>query len=137
MVNWVDPSALPPEKPDPTGPWLGVLVNQEEFNSYSDADSVETLVLLQAGAQNFFGVTIHGAAISKPVASWCVAVHTASKEQASIIMQRVKELHDMEPRSIFFPEVVAEPEVGLSELPYLGYVSEFGVYVARDAAADR
>jgi hypothetical protein len=128
MVNWIDPDAPPPGKPDPQGPWIGVLIEQKQFAEPLDGKTGTSLLIKRAGAQNFNGTIIHGANVEKPDPCWCVAIHADSGQQAELIAERIKEMYDKEYLSFFRPEVLREPVSELSGMPYLGYVDADGRY---------
>jgi hypothetical protein len=117
-----------PEKPDPQGPWIGVLFEISKFEEawYGRAATKQLLEII--GVQNLAGCVIHGGDMLPECKYWCNAIHVASQNQATLIEASVMKskndrlAQDQKP-------VISGQQVSVSTFPFQGFVSKEGVYV--------
>ncbi len=117
-----------PEKPDPRGPWVGVLFDISKFEEawYGRAATKQLMDIV--GVQQLAGCVIHGGDLLPDARLWCNAIHAASQEQASLIDAAVKKSSN-EKLARDRATVIHGSEVPVNTLPFQGFVSKEGVYV--------
>jgi uncharacterized membrane protein YhaH (DUF805 family) len=127
-VNIEGQGSVAPEKPDPKGPWIGILFEISSFEEALYGRAATTLLFKIVEQQSLIGSVIHGGDIIPECRYWCSAVHTASLQHLERIEQAVKTSGDkhlapMECR------ILKGSEVPVGTLPFQGFVNKDGTYV--------
>jgi len=117
-----------PEKPNPSGPWIGVLFEIANFEKALYGSAANALLFEIVGPQYLAGSVIHGGDIIPECRYWCSAVHTASFQQLEHIEQAMsasgnKHLAPIEARFL------KGSEVPVHTLPYQGFTHSDGTYI--------
>lgn len=123
--------AVPPEKPEPQGAWLGVLFVLDTFDEALYGRAATRILFSTVGKQGFANCVIHGGDILPECKYWCSAIHTASVEQERQIEAAVGASSDRHfaPREERF---LRGPEVPVRTLVFQGFMSKDGVYVGEE-----
>lgn len=119
-----------PEKPDPAGPWIGVLFEIEKFDEALYGRAATKLLLAIVGEDPLSGSIIHGGDLLPEARYWCNAIHTAMQEQADRIESSVRKSKNEKLAQGRSPLLHGQ-QVPINTLPFQGFVSSDGVYVGK------
>lgn len=117
-----------PDKPDPCGPWIGVLFEISAFSEALYGRAATKLLLEIVGLKDLSGCVIHGGDVLPECKYWCNAVHTGSQEQAELIQLAVLESENGK-LAHEASSLLTGGEVPVNTLPFQGFVSKDGKYV--------
>lgn len=119
-----------PEKPDPNGPWIGVLFNIACFSEslYGEAATARLLEII--GERDLAGCVVHGGDILPECQYWCSAVHASSPEQAQRIQHAARTSNDAHLAPVG-SRILTGSGVPIRTLPYQGFVSKGGQYIGK------
>lgn len=117
-----------PKKPDPAGPWVGVLFDIRKFDEAWYGRAATKLLLDLLGGEKLSGSVIHGGDLLPDCRYWCNAVHAASLEQADRIEAAVIGSGNEKLAKNRSP-VIRGDELDVSALPFQGFVGADGGYV--------
>jgi ankyrin repeat protein len=117
-----------PEKPNPQGPWVGILFKINTFEEALYGRAATKLFLELVGAQTAAGTIIRGGDILPDCRYWCTAVHTESQEQAQAIIKAITNATNdkLAPSGSRILQGTALP---VGTLPYQGFISSKGTYI--------
>jgi hypothetical protein len=120
--------AAPPEKPEPQGPWVGVLFDIDRFDAVDYGSATTRLLFEIVGEQQLVGCILHGGDIPPECRYWCTAIRASSVEQARHLEESVctSEEHRLAPVDA---RLLRGSQVPVGVLPYRGFVDPSGAYV--------
>jgi hypothetical protein len=117
-------------KPEPCGPWVGVLFEEAKLDAESPVKAAMKLFFGMVEPRHLAGCIIHGGALPDGQLV-CIAVHAAFREQAGLI-----EVYAMKSEAEALAQsrhpILKEADVPADALPFLGYVGADGVYTTHD-----
>jgi hypothetical protein len=117
-----------PEKPNPAGPWIGVLFDIGMFDEALYGSAATKQLLSVVGIPQLSGCIIHGGDLLPEAKYWCSAIHTSTEEQADIIEMSVTKCGDAKLAQDRSP-VIRGHQLPVDALPFQGFVTTDGVYV--------
>jgi hypothetical protein len=129
-VNIEGQGAAVPVKPNPSGPWIGVLFEIDKFDEALYGRAATKLLLTIVGEEQLSGCVIHGGDLIPEARYWCNAIHTASQEQAERIEKSVISSGNAKLAQERLP-VIHGQQMQVNTLPFQGFVSDAGVYVGK------
>ncbi len=116
------------EKPNPSGPWVGVLFDIGKFDEALYGRAATTQLFAIVGEQQLSGCVVHGGDLLPDARYWCIAIHTATQEQCDMIETSVMKSGN-EKLAQDRPPVIRGKQVLVDTLPFQGFVSNNGAYV--------
>ncbi len=119
-----------PEKQNPSGPWIGVLFEIENFDEALYGRAATKQLLAIVGEDQLSGSVIHGGDLLPEARYWCNAIHTASQEQADEIESSVRKSNNEKLAKDRSP-VIHGQQVLVNTLPFQGFISNDGDYVGK------
>lgn len=126
-VNIEGQGSTIPKKPNPSGPWIGVLFDINKFDEALYGRAATKQLFSIVNEQKLSGCVIHGGDLLPDARYWCNAIHTATQEQVDIIETSVMK-SDNEKLAQDKP-IIHEKQLPVNTLPFHGFVSNDGVYV--------
>lgn len=129
-VNIEGQGSTVPEKPSPSGPWVGVLFDIGKFDEALYGRAATKQLLAIVGERQLSGCVIHGGDLLPDGRYWCNAIHTATQEQADMIETSVMKSGN-EKLAQDRPPIIRGQHIPVNTLPFQGFVSEDGVYVGK------
>jgi len=117
-----------PEKPNPAGPWIGVLFEISKFDEALYGRAATKQLFAIVGERSLAGSIIHGGDLLPDARYWCNAIHTANQTQADAIESAVKKSgHEKLVRDC--SPIIKGQQVPVNTLPFQGFVTKDGAYV--------
>jgi hypothetical protein len=117
-----------PEKPDPSGPWIGILFDIGKFDEAWYGRAATKQLFAVVGDKQLSGCVIHGGDLLPDARYWCSAIHTSTAEQADAIESLVVKSANEKLAKDRSP-IIRDRQVPVNTLPFQGFVSSDGVYV--------
>ncbi len=117
-----------PDKPDPAGPWIGVLFDISRFSEVLYGKAATKQLFSIVGEKQLAGCVIHGGDLLPDARYWCNAIHTATLEQSYMIADLVAKSGNDKLAQDRSP-VIHGQQVPVNTLPFQGFVSKDGAYV--------
>lgn len=116
-----------PVKPNPNGPWLGVLFDLSQFDEALYGRAAMKLLIQLVGPRELAGTVIHGGDLPPDCRYYCLAIHTGSPEQAEKLETLLAAaVHE----KLAAPETrfLRGADTPFSILPFQGFVDQKGIY---------
>jgi hypothetical protein len=128
VVNVEGQGSTVPEKPNPSGPWVGVLFDIGKFDEALYGRAATKQLFAIVSERQLSECVIHGGDLLPDAKYWCNAIHTATQEQADMIETSIIKSGN-EKLAQDRPPVIRGQQVPVNSLPFQGFVSNDGIYV--------
>jgi hypothetical protein len=128
VVNVEGQSQAVPDKPNPGGPWIGVLFDISQFSEALYGRAATKQLFAIVGEMALAGCVLHGGDLLPECRYWCNAIHAATPKQAEEIEAAIANSRNGKLAQDRSP-ILRGSQVPISSLPFQGFVSGNGVYV--------